>query len=117
ELLALLPALLENLLGQDPVLFYHRTQYQSFVLPFLMNGAIAGYARLARARPGPWPPRAPTAAMISSLAFAPPTGHDPAVPRLRLRLLLPRLSYGSASSTGRVPISSWRGNRGPPVST
>ena len=81
ELLALLPALLENLLGQDPVLFYHRTQYQSFVLPFLMNGAIAGYARLARARPGPWPPRALTAAMISSLAFASPTVNDLAVQR------------------------------------
>ncbi len=81
ELLALLPALLENLLGQDPVLFYHRTQYQSFVLPFLMNGAIAGYARLARARPGPWPPRALTAAMISSLAFTSPTVNDLAVRR------------------------------------
>jgi uncharacterized membrane protein len=81
ELLALLPALLENLLGQDPVLFSHRTQYQSFVMPFLITGAIAGYARLAQTRRGPWPARSLTAAMISSLAFASPTVNDLAVHR------------------------------------
>jgi uncharacterized membrane protein len=80
-LLALLPALLENLLGQDPVLFSHRTQYQSFVLPFLMSGAIAGYAKLARRHPGPWPGRALAAAMIASLAFTSPTINDLAVQR------------------------------------
>jgi uncharacterized membrane protein len=80
-LLALLPPLLENLLGQDPVLFSHRTQYQSFVLPFLMNGAIAGYERLARKHPGRWPGRVLTAAMIASLAFTSPTVNDLALER------------------------------------
>jgi uncharacterized membrane protein len=41
-----LPALAQNLLSSDPVLFHHRTPYQSFVLPFLMVGAIEGWARL-----------------------------------------------------------------------
>ncbi len=80
-LLALLPPLLENLLGQDPVLFSHRTQYQSFVLPFLMTGAIAGYERLARKHPGRWPGRVLTAAMIASLALTSPTVNDLAVQR------------------------------------
>src|SRR4030095_4141189 len=54
-LVGLAPPPLENLLGQDPILFNHRTQYQSFILPFLFAAAIAGYDRLAprRARPGP----------------------------------------------------------------
>jgi uncharacterized membrane protein len=80
-LLALLPGLLENLLGQDPVLFNHRTQYQSFVLPVLMIGAITGYAKLARTHPGPWPVRALTAAIIASLAFTSPTVNDLALQR------------------------------------
>ena len=41
-LLGLVPSLFENLLGQDPILFDYRTQYQSFVLPFLFPAAIAG---------------------------------------------------------------------------
>ena len=73
DLLGVLPALAQNLLSADPVLYGFRAQYQSFVLPFLVLAAVGGYARLARRRPGPgrwrcwwWPwwrasrsPRAP----------------------------------------------------------
>jgi uncharacterized membrane protein len=69
-LLGLVPPLLENLLGQDKVLFDHRTQYQSFVLPFLFAAAIAGYDRLALRRPGPWPKTVLVVAMLASLALA-----------------------------------------------
>src|SRR4029077_5355647 len=54
-LVGLAPPLVENPLGQDPILFNHRTQYQSFILPFLFAAAIAGYDRLARWRPRPGP--------------------------------------------------------------
>jgi len=46
EMVGALPALAQNLLSSDPVLFHHRTPYQSFVLPFLVAGAIAGWARV-----------------------------------------------------------------------
>jgi uncharacterized membrane protein len=46
DLVGTLPALAENLLSSDPVLYNHRTQYQAFVLPFLMLAAVAGYSRL-----------------------------------------------------------------------
>jgi len=81
ELLGLLPPLLENLLGQDRVLFNHRTQYQSFVLPFLFAGAIAGYVRLAARRPDAWPQRVLVAAVIVSLALSSRTLNDLAVDR------------------------------------
>ena len=45
-LLAAVPGLAMNLLSLDPVLFHHRSQYQSFVLPFLLLAAVDGYARL-----------------------------------------------------------------------
>jgi uncharacterized membrane protein len=70
ELLGALPGLMQNLLSLDPVLFHHRTPYQSWVLPFVVVGAVAGYARLARRRPGPWPRRALTAAALLSLALS-----------------------------------------------
>jgi uncharacterized membrane protein len=69
-LIGLVPSLLENLLGQDKVLFDHRTQYQSFVLPFLFAAAIAGYDRLALRRPGPWPKTVLVIAVLASLALA-----------------------------------------------
>jgi len=69
-LVGVLPSLLENLLGRDKVLFDHRTQYQSFVLPFLFAAAIAGYDRLALRRPGPWPKTVLVVAMLVSLALA-----------------------------------------------
>jgi uncharacterized membrane protein len=51
ELAGALPALAQNLLSRDPILFHHRTQYQSFVLPFLVLAALTGAARLATRRP------------------------------------------------------------------
>jgi len=58
DLLPALPVLAENLLGRDPILFHHRTQYNAFILPFLVVAAISGVARLrgwspsGRLRPG-----------------------------------------------------------------
>jgi uncharacterized membrane protein len=69
-LVGLAPSLFENLLGQDRILFDYRTQYQSFVLPFLFLGAIAGYDRLALRRPGPWPKRVLVVAMMASLVLS-----------------------------------------------
>jgi len=69
-LVGLAPPLVENLLGQDPILFNHRTQYQSFILPFLFAAAIAGYDRLARRRPGPWPKKVLVVAVMASLVLA-----------------------------------------------
>jgi uncharacterized membrane protein len=69
-LAGLAPALFENLLGQDPILFDYRTQYQSFVLPFLFLAAIDGYDRLASRRPGPWPKRVLVVAMMASLVLS-----------------------------------------------
>ena len=40
------PALAQNLLNSDPVLFNYRTQYQSFVLPFLLVASVDGFERL-----------------------------------------------------------------------
>jgi len=48
DLVGALPALAQNLLASDPILHHHRTQYQAFVLPFLITAAIGGYARVAR---------------------------------------------------------------------
>jgi uncharacterized membrane protein len=42
-LAGVLPGLAMNILSIDPVLFHHRSQYQSFVLPFLVLAAIDGY--------------------------------------------------------------------------
>jgi uncharacterized membrane protein len=70
DLLGVLPALLQNLLGSDQVLYSFRTQYQSFVLPFLILAAVGGYARLARRRPGTWPVAVLVVAMVASLALA-----------------------------------------------
>jgi len=41
-----LPALAQNLLSSDPVLFNYRTQYQSFVLPFLLVASVGGFERV-----------------------------------------------------------------------
>jgi len=70
SLLAALPALVENLLASDPILHHHRTQYQSFVLPFLIHAAIAGYERVSRRTPGQWPVTVVAVAMALSLALA-----------------------------------------------
>jgi uncharacterized membrane protein len=75
-LVASAPSLMENLLGQDKVLFDYRTQYQSFVLPFLFAAAIAGYDRLALRRPGRWPKGVLVVAMMASLVLSSSTMND-----------------------------------------
>jgi uncharacterized membrane protein len=79
--LGVLPGFVENLLSSDPILYHHRTQYQSFVLPFLILGAISGYARLERRQPGRWPAPVLVVAMVASLALASRTVNDLAVAR------------------------------------
>ena len=49
-----------NLLSFDHALFHYRSQYQAFVLPFLMLAAVDGYARLRTRR---------TAGTVLALAF------------------------------------------------
>lgn len=80
-LLGLAPSLLENLLGQDPILFDYRTQYQSFVLPFLFTAAIAGYDRAALRRPGPWPKGVLVVALMASLVLSSRTVNNFSVER------------------------------------
>ena len=80
-LLGLAPSLFENLLGQDPILFDHRTQYQSFVLPFLFAAAIAGYDRVALRRPGPWPKGVLVVALMASLVLSSRTVNNFSVDR------------------------------------
>ncbi|HUM17964.1 MAG TPA: DUF2079 domain-containing protein [Candidatus Nitrosotalea sp.] len=81
DLLGVLPALAQNLLSSDPVLYLFRAQYQSFVLPFLILAAISGYARLERRRPGHWPVAVLVVAMVVSLALASRTVNNLAVAR------------------------------------
>src|SRR5205823_8778561 len=45
-LAAALPGLALNLMSLDPILVNHRSQYVSFVLPFLALAAVDGGARL-----------------------------------------------------------------------
>jgi uncharacterized membrane protein len=52
-LAAALPGLAMNLLSVDPALFNFRSQYQSFVLPFLVLAAVEGYARIRDWRRAP----------------------------------------------------------------
>lgn len=52
-LLAALPGLALNLLSVDPILANFRSQYQAFVLPFLMLAAVDGYARIRDWRRAP----------------------------------------------------------------
>lgn len=80
-LVGLVPPLAENLLGQDPILLYHRTQYQSYVLPFLFAAAIAGYDHLARRQPGPWPKGVLVVALMASLVLSASEVNDLAAAR------------------------------------
>jgi len=80
-LLGVVPSLLENLLSQDPILFDYRTQYQSFVLPFLFTAAIVGYDRVALRRPGPWPKGVMVVALMASLVLSARTVNNFSVER------------------------------------
>jgi uncharacterized membrane protein len=81
DLVGALPALAQNLLSSDPVLYAARAQYQSFVLPFLILAAVGGYARLARRRPGSWPVAVLAVAAVASLALASRTANNFSVAR------------------------------------
>ncbi len=52
-LVAALPGFALNLLSVDPALFNYRSQYQAFVLPFLVLAAVEGYARMRAWRRAP----------------------------------------------------------------
>jgi len=80
-LAAVLPALAMNLLSIDPVLANFRSQYQAFVLPFLMLAAVDGYARIRQWR------RAPAVlglAFFASVLLTARTTNDLMVTRWRL---------------------------------
>ena len=47
-LFGVVPGLAMNLLSVDPKLITYQTQYQAFVLPFLILAAVDGYARLVK---------------------------------------------------------------------
>ena len=81
-----LPVLAVNLLTFDRVLFHHRTQYQAFVLPFLILAAVDGLvvlrAWLARRGPTRLSPRAVLiAAFLISVALTSRTINDLMVTR------------------------------------
>ena len=81
-LLAAGPGIAVNLLSVDPVLFQFRSQYQSFVLPFLMLAAIDGYARIRDWR------RAPALlglGLLVSVVLTSRTANDLMVTRWRLQ--------------------------------
>jgi uncharacterized membrane protein len=80
-LLAVVPGLAMNLLSIDPALINFRSQYQSFVLPFLMLAAIDGYARIRDWR------RAPALlalGLFASVLLTARTANDLMVTRWRL---------------------------------
>jgi len=81
DLVGVLPALAQNLLSSDPVLFNHRAQYQAFVLPFLVLAAVGGYWRLATRRPGHWPVRTLAVASVLALALSSSLLNDLALAR------------------------------------
>src|SRR5262249_46898116 len=81
DLIGAVPALAENLFSSDPVLYNHRTQYQSFVLPFLVLAAVTGYRRLVARKPGRIPTATLVVAFTLSLALASPALNDLAVAR------------------------------------
>ena len=83
DLIGALPALAQNLLSADPVLYNFRAQYQAFVLPFFVLAAVGGYARLERRRPGHWPVAVLVVAMVVSLALASRTMNNLAPARFR----------------------------------
>lgn len=81
ELAGAVPALAQNLLSSDPVLYHFRAQYQAFVLPFLVLAAIAGYAQLRAGRRRRWGVGVLMAAALVSLALASRTVNNLALAR------------------------------------
>jgi uncharacterized membrane protein len=66
-LAAAVPGLAMNLLSVDPILINHRSQYQSFVLPFLVLAMVDGWSALRR-RAGTT--RAPAVALGAAACLA-----------------------------------------------
>jgi uncharacterized membrane protein len=81
DVVGALPALAENVLSSDPVLFNYRAQYQAFLLPFLFLAAIAGYARLTARQGSRWPVSPLAMAFVASLVLASPLANDLALAR------------------------------------
>lgn len=84
-LAAVVPGLAMNLLSVDPILVHYRTQYQAFVLPFLVLAAVEGARCLREAPPG-WarrvtPVAALTAGFVLSAVLGARTVNDLAVTR------------------------------------
>jgi uncharacterized membrane protein len=84
-----LPGIAVNLLSFDRVLFHHRTQYQAFVLPFLVLAAVDGCAALRgwaerRGATRLQPRTALIAAFLISVALSARTANDLMVTRWRL---------------------------------
>jgi uncharacterized membrane protein len=76
-LAAAAPGLAMNLLSVDPILINHRSQYQSFVLPFLVLAAVDGYFVLrTRAAERRWPGIALGAAACFALILTARTFND-----------------------------------------
>jgi uncharacterized membrane protein len=80
-----LPALAQNLLNSDPVLFNYRTQYQSFVLPFLLVASVDGLERLVAGGAGKvlTARRVLAVAVLASLALSARTVNGLALTRWR----------------------------------
>lgn len=111
-LAAALPGLAMNLLALDPVLFHHRTQYQAFVLPFLVLAAIDGSRRLrawvGRGRIGSAlsPAAALALGFVVSAALTARTVNDLAVTRWLLGPEAQAAHRLMAQVPGEVPISA-----------
>ena len=105
---AALPGLALNLLSTDAVLIQFRTQYQAFVLPFLMLAAVEGFAVVREA--AWWPRRLPVravvvAAAIAALVLASRTANDLGVRKWRLRSEHHAIHALLARVPPRVPVS------------
>ena len=81
DLVGALPALAQNLLSSDPVLFNHRAQYQAFVLPFLILASITGYSAVAARGHRRWTRGGLGLAFVLSLVLSSSLANDLAVAR------------------------------------
>ncbi|MGH7305867.1 MAG: DUF2079 domain-containing protein [Candidatus Rokuibacteriota bacterium] len=101
-LMAAVPTLALNLLSVDPVLANFRSQYQAFVLPFLMLAAVEGFARIRGWR------RAPAVlalAFFASVLLTARTANDLMVTRWRLDAAQHAAHALMREIPGDVPVS------------
>jgi uncharacterized membrane protein len=111
-LAAALPGLALNLLSVDPALTNFRSQYQAFVLPFLMLAAIEGYARI---RAWPRAPAVVALGLLASVLLTARTANDLMVTRWRLdegqqaaHALMERIPGDAAVTPTSACPSIWR---------